>query len=63
MLKQKVKRLEERQLPRQLMNGQEIRQRLKRGRQEKNLEGLNLVETVLIGALIVSLGMMMTIQD
>ena len=64
MLKRKLKTgLKVSQLPRQPTNGQEIRQKLKKGLQGKIMEEINLVEAVLIGALIESLVMMMTIQD
>ena len=64
LLKKKPKTgLGERRHLRQLMNGQEIRQRLKKGLQGKILEDLSLAETVLIGALIESQGTKMTMQD
>ena len=65
MLKRKLKTgLKDNQLPRQLTNGQEIQQKLKKGLQGKILEEISLVAgTVSIGALIESLGMRMTIQD
>ena len=66
LLKRKLKTgLKDNQLLRQLTNGQEIRQKLKKDLRGKIiLEEISLVaETVSIGALIESLGMMMTIQD
>ena len=60
MLKKRPRNLEELQLLRQLMNGQEIQQRLKRGPHGRTLEGPSLVETALIGALIASLQEMRT---
>ena len=64
MLKKKLKTgLKDSQLPRQLMNGQEIRQKLKKGLQGKIMEEISLAEAVLIGVLIESLVMRMTIQD
>ena len=66
LLKRKLKTgPKDNQLLRQLTNGQEIRQKLKKDLRGKIiLEEISLVaETVLIGALIESLGMMMTIQD
>ena len=64
MLRKKLKiDLGELQLLRQQMSGQEIRQRLKKGLQGKNLEEASLAETVLTGVLIESLqGMRMTTQ-
>ena len=64
MLRKKLKiDLGELQLLRQPMSGQEIRRRLKKGLQGKNLEGASLAETVLTGVLIESLkGMRMTTQ-